>query len=553
MARSPLAASPTWPQTFVDDYRAKGYWQDETFAEFLSVRAERFGPRLAAVGRSARTGEPVRLTYAELDDAAAAVAAHLAGLGLQAGDRVVLQLPNVIEYLTFLFGVFRLGALPVFALPAHREVELTQFCAVSDAAAHIVAGTGQGHDYLALAGNVAARLRESGVEPPLVVDVEQIGIEQIDLTAAGRRAPQAGSSAGEIAFLQLSGGTTGVSKLIPRTHADYLYSVRASAEICDVTPDTVMLVTLPAAHNFAMSSPGLLGVLHAGGTVVLAPDPSPATALALIESERVTMTALVPPLLLAWLPTAKRGRHDLSSLEVVQVGGAKLPDSVAPRVPTDLGARLQQVFGMAEGLVNYTRRDDSPELVGTTQGRPISPDDEIRVVDERDADVPPGEEGMLLTRGPYTIRGYYRADEHNADAFTPDGFYRTGDLVRQLPSGHLIVTGRAKEQINRGGDKIAVAEVEDHLLTHPAVHDAAVIPIPDQYLGERSCAFILSAHPPAADQLREHLRAAGLAAYKIPDRFEFVDHFPTSPVGKISRRDLRTALAASLAAPSPTA
>ena len=546
MPRSPLAATATWPPALADHYRAQGYWQDETLAQFLPVRAQRFGARRAAVGRSARTGELTRLTYAELDSAAAAVAAHLASVGVGPGDRVVLQLPNVMEYLTYLFGILRLGALPVFALPAHREVEITQFCAISDAAAHVVAG-GHGHDFLGLAATVAGRLADQGIEPPVVVDVEQI-----DPTPVGvdpHADPYAGASPTDVAFLQLSGGTTGVSKLIPRSHTDYLYSVRASADICGVTEDTVMLVALPAAHNFAMSSPGLLGVLHKGGVVVLSPDPSPATALGLIESERVTMTALVPPLLLAWLPTARRGRHDLASLGLVQVGGAKLPDAVAPRVRAELGAQLQQVFGMAEGLVNYTRLDDPPELVVTTQGRPISPDDEVRVVDEHDIDVAPGAEGMLLTRGPYTIRGYYRADEHNATAFTADGYYRTGDLVRQLPAGHLIVTGRAKEQINRGGDKIAVAEVEDHLLSHLAVHDAAVVPLPDPFLGERICAFVMAAgQPPTADELRRHLRASGLAQYKIPDRFEFVAQFPTSAVGKISRRDLRAALADSLAA-----
>lgn len=224
----------------------------------------------------------------------------------------------------------------------------------------------------------------------------------------------------QVAFLQLSGGTTGVAKLIPRTHADYLYSVRASAEICGLDATTRALVVLPAAHNFPMSSPGILGVLHTGGAVVLARDPSPRTAFRLIAEHGVTDAALVPPLAQAWISAAQRRRPDLSTLRTVQVGGARLADSVAPAIRAVLGARLQQVFGMAEGLVNYTRADDPDELVTTTQGTPISADDELRIVDAEDRDVAEGAEGRLLVRGPYTIRGYYASPRADADSFTAD-------------------------------------------------------------------------------------------------------------------------------------
>ena len=540
--RSAPAPVTGWPPEVAARYRTLGYWRDDTLAEIVTRGAARHPDRLAVVGRSARTGEWARLTYADLDRASAAVHARLAAAGIRPRDRVILQLPNTVDYVTWLFGLFRAGAWPVFALPGHRAAELTHFCVIADAAAHVLAGTGaRGEDPKATAREVADRLRADGHEPPLLFDVETAATEE--------RAPlPAQVSAEEVAFLQLSGGTTGVPKLIPRTHADYLYSVRESARICAVDAGTVMLVVLPAAHNFPMSSPGLLAVLHEGGTVVLAPDPSPTTVFPLIEAERVTMTSVVPPLLQAWLPAARRARHDLGSLRVIQVGGARLADAVAARVGPELGARLQQVFGMAEGLVNYTRLDDPDELVTGTQGRPISPDDEIRVVDADDNDVPPGAEGLLLTRGPYTIRGYYRADAHNATAFTTDGFYRTGDVVRQLPSGHLVVTGRAKDQINRGGDKIAAEEVEGHLLTHPRVRDAAAVAMPDAFLGERVCAFVVPGDgaPPTPDELRQHLREQGIAAYKVPDRFEVVAEFPVSAVGKTSRAQLRRALTALL-------
>ncbi|GAA3410866.1 hypothetical protein GCM10018952_17160 [Streptosporangium vulgare] len=198
---------------------------------------------------------------------------------------------------------------------------------------------------------------------------------------------------------------------------------------------------------------------------------------------------------------------------------------------------------MAEGLLNYTRLDDPRELVDTTQGRPLSPADEILVVDSDGAEVAPGEVGELLTRGPYTLRGYYRAPEHNARSFTPDGFYRTGDLVRVLPSGHLVVEGRDKDQINRGGDKISAEELENHLLAHPAVHDAAVVGTPDPVMGERTCAFlIVRDQAPTLREIKQFLKERGVAGYKWPDRIELVETFPRTPVGKISKKELAASL-----------
>ncbi|MFT3875163.1 MAG: AMP-binding protein [Propioniciclava sp.] len=538
--RSPLAAFPTWPEDVRRHYREQGYWTEETFPAFLAERTTRFAANIAVAGRDAH-GRETRWSYADLAQASEQTAARLAASGVGAGDRVVVALPNITDFVAVVLGLFRLGALPIFALPTHRELELTQFCTIADAVAIVVATD----DLRALHAVVAERVGEQGVEPPALIDVRSW--EAGDLPAVS--AP--GVQAEDVAFLQLSGGTTGVAKLIPRTHADYLYSVRESATICGLSEDTVMLVVLPAAHNFPMSSPGILGVLHAGGRVVLAPDPSPRTAFALIARERVTTAALVPPLAQAWISAARRRTPDLSSLRTVQVGGAKLADSVAAEIEPVLGARLQQVFGMAEGLVNYTRDDDPDELVLTTQGTPISPDDEILIVDEDDNPVPAGQEGSLLTRGPYTIRGYYRpGDPHggpNRDSFTADGFYRTGDRVRQLPSGHLIVTGRDKDQINRAGEKIATDEIEGLALAHADVLDAVAIGLPDPYLGESIC-LVVRAEPgrPRPADLTERMAQAGLASYKMPDRVEFLDAFPETHVGKNSRRELRQMLAAQL-------
>jgi 2,3-dihydroxybenzoate-AMP ligase len=287
----------------------------------------------------------------------------------------------------------------------------------------------------------------------------------------------------------------------------------------------------------------------AGGTVVLSPTPSPEDAFALIEREKVTVTAVVPPIALLWLDAVEWEEADLSSLRLLQVGGSKLGAEPAARVRPALGCTLQQVFGMAEGLLNYTRLDDPSELVVGTQGRPLSPADEIRVVDEDGHDVAPGATGELLTRGPYTLRGYYRAPGHNARTFTDDGYYRTGDLVRVLPTGHLVVEGRAKDQINRGGDKISAEELENHILAHPGVHDAAVVGMPDATMGERTCAYLVPrGQAPTHRELTAFLTERGVAAYKLPDRVEIVDAFPRTSVGKIDKKALGRTIAERLSA-----
>ncbi|MFI8191711.1 (2,3-dihydroxybenzoyl)adenylate synthase [Streptomyces sp. NPDC085946] len=538
MTLTPGVDAPTWPPEFAERYRAAGYWRGETFGGMLRERAATHPDRIALVDPAP---ERRTWTYRELDACADRLAAGFLARGIAKGDRVVVQLPNIGEFVEVVFALFRIGALPVYALPAHRETEISHFCSLAEAVAYVVPDVHDGYDHRELATRI--RKRTPGLKHVFVAGDpgEHTALSEVPCEPSG---PFDGPEPHELAFLQLSGGTTGVSKLIPRTHDDYMYSLRGSDEICGVDGGTRFLVVLPAAHNFPMSSPGWLGVLYAGGTVVLAPKPDPDTAFPLIASERITMTALVPPLALVWTEAAPATGHDLSSLELTLVGGAKYSEQAARRLEPALGCRLMQVFGMAEGLVNYTRLDDDTETVVTTQGRPISPDDEVRIVDDEDHDVPEGEFGHLLTRGPYTIRGYWRAPEHNRRAFTEDGFYRTGDIVRRTPAGHLVVEGRAKDQINRGGEKIAPEEVENIILAHPSVHDVSVVSVPDDYLGERSLAYVIlrgDTEPLRPAAIKRFVRERGIAAYKVPDLVEFVDAFPRTGVGKISKTQLRSA------------
>jgi 2,3-dihydroxybenzoate-AMP ligase len=540
-----LPGAVSWPDDVASLYRREGLWVGEPLGAAVRRHAERQPDALALVDARGRW------TYAELDVWVDRLAAGLADRGIRSRDRVVVQLPNVAELVVVVLAAFRLGAIPVMALPAHRRTELEALARISAAVALVIPDVLAGTDHRVIAREVRSAvpgLRHVLVAGDVGGDATLTGLAYVSAPPRALPAPDPA----DVALLQLSGGTTGTPKLIPRTHDDYLYSVRASVPISGLRPDSVQLVALPAAHNFPMSSPGFLGALDVGATVVLAASPSPEVAFPLIERERVTVTALVPPLALVWLAAAPGTAHDLSSLELLQVGGAKLSQEVARRVRPTLGCDLQQVFGMAEGLVNYTRLGDPQDVVLGTQGRPISQRDEVRVVDDDDVDVAPGVSGNLLTRGPYTIRGYYRAPEHNALAFTADGFFRTGDVVRLTAGGDLVVEGRSKDQINRGGEKIAPEEVENHLLAHPGVHDAAVVAVTDPYLGERACAWVVARGEarPTAMALRAFLRTRGIADYKVPDRFEFRDAFPATGIGKVSKAELRRLVQRELAGPA---
>jgi 2,3-dihydroxybenzoate-AMP ligase len=257
------------------------------------------------------------------------------------------------------------------------------------------------------------------------------------------------------------------------------------------------------------------------------------------------VTAAVPAVVHRWLETYDPARWDLSSLRVLQVGGARPPADLIRRVAPTFGCEVQQVYGMSEGLLNYTRFDDPPEVVAGTQGRPMNPDDEILIADEEGHPVADGEPGELLVRGPSTIPGYYRAPEHNTRSFTADGWYRTGDVVRRHESGNLVVESRVKDVINRGGEKIHAEEIEDVLDRLPQIARAAVVAAPHQELGERVCACVVLC-PDATitlDEIRAMFTAHGIAAYKIPEQLEILAELPLTPVGKISKQRLRDMLA----------
>ncbi|SCC07422.1 (2,3-dihydroxybenzoyl)adenylate synthase EntE [Kosakonia oryziphila] len=522
---------PRWPEEFARRYREKGYWQDLPLTDILT--------RHAHSDATAVIDGECALSYRQLHQASDNLACSLQMQGIARGQTALVQLGNVAEFYITLFALLKLGVAPVNALFSHQRSELAAYAAQIKPALLIA-----NRDHGLFADDAFIRTLDSVRVVLLRGEQGERALDAVIARPAGNFVATP-TPTDEVAFFQLSGGSTGTPKLIPRTHNDYYYSIACSNAICGFTAQTRYLCALPAAHNYPMSSPGALGVFLAQGCVVLAADPSATLCFPLIEKHRITVTALVPPAVSLWLQAiAEWGSNaQLTSLKLLQVGGARLSATLAARIPAELGCQLQQVFGMAEGLVNYTRLDDPFDRVIHTQGRPMCPDDEVWVADEHGNRLPPGHVGRLMTRGPYTFRGYFNSPEHNASAFDANGFYCSGDLISMDEQGYITVQGREKDQINRGGEKIAAEEIENLLLRHESVIHAALVSMEDSLLGEKSCACLVVKEPLRAVAVRRYLRELGVAEYKLPDRVECLEALPLTPVGKVDKKQLRQWLA----------
>jgi mycobactin salicyl-AMP ligase len=532
MSSSQLEGFVPFPPDRAANYRAAGYWTGRTVDSMLSDADQNWSTRVAVVDADG----PQRLTFAQLDERADRAAAGLAELGVAAGDRVLLQLPNSCEFAVALFALLRVGAIPVMCLTGHRAAELGHFATVSEATALIIPDSAGGFDYRPMAQELSHD--HPGLRHVIVDGDPGPFMSWSQICASNAERPEPPNPDPESpALLLVSGGTTGTPKLIPRTHNDYVYNATASAELCKLTADDVYMAALPAAHNFPLACPGLLGAIAVGAPTVFLSNPSPESAFGAIARHGVTVTALVPALANLWAQATEWESETPTSLRLLQVGGAKLEAIDAQRVRETLTPGLQQVFGMAEGLLNYTRPGDPPDVVDHTQGRPLCVDDEVRIVDDAGRPVPAGGEGELLVRGPYTVNGYFRAEEANARSFDVEGFYRSGDLARQRPDGNLEVTGRVKDVIHRGGETIPAADLEEHLRAHPAISSAAAVALPDQYLGEKICAAVVfSGDPLTLTELNAYLDRRGVARHARPDMLSAMPSLPTTPVGKIDKK-----------------
>ncbi|MCA8868317.1 MAG: AMP-binding protein [Rhodobacteraceae bacterium] len=535
-----LEGCHSWPDELCSLYREKGYWEDRTIPEVIEAAISNNSAKTALVFPDER------VSYQAVGQMSNRLAHHFVALGIRPRDRVVFQLDSKVFFIPTFLAMLKIGAIPVLALPSHRDHEIEHFIAFSGATAYVIPDEINGFDFR----EMATRMQSKGGSLKTVLVAGEVSGDHISIPKLLQEAaPGEGqdglldhlqSAPDDVALMLLSGGTTAIPKLIPRTHNDYVYNFKQSGAVAGFDTSTVFLAVLPLAHNYTLASPGVLSVLELGGQVVFSPSNKPEDVFPCVERHKVTNINAAVPLFNLWLNSDIPAKHDLSSLRAVMNGGARLAPKLRRRAEATFGCRFLESFGTGEGLLMQTRLDDSDDIRMNSSGKPVSPGDEIKVVDEAGNELPDGETGELLVRGPYTIRGYYNSPENDKKAFTTDGYYRMGDTVYQV-DGYIYAEGRKKDLINRGGEKISVEEVENLIFAHPSVQGVAIVAMPDPVFGEKACAYVKLCSDTQLnfEQLQDFLLKSKIAKFKLPERLEIIDEFPISPAGKILRKELR--------------
>ena len=528
-----------FPPEFAARYREKGYWRDQSLAQEFDAVYKRFADRTVLIDGD------LHFTYAELDRVTSNLALNLLEIGIKPLDRVVPTLPNVFEFVLLYFALQKIGCIPIAALVTHRYGEISQFVNLSGATTCVYPETSGDFSFSPIINRIEAE--NASLKIRIVLGNPKAGEHSLralidkPATLPGSRLADIKIDPTDPCIFQLSGGTTGIPKLIPRTNNDYAYNSKVAASVCEVDAESVLLLVLPIAHNLPLACPGIQGFMFQGGKVVLHSNTRPAEMFALIQKHKVTHLKVVPALLIRLINDPSAGDYDLSSLKLIQSGGQRMQPEVRAKTRALIpGVFVQENFGMSEGTLMFVRAGDSEEVKLETCGRPVCPDDEVKLLDEDDREVPMGGVGELTVRGPYTLRGYFGVPEYNAKQFTSDGFYRSGDLMRMHPSGNYVVEGRKKDLINRGGEKISAEEVENLILMHPAVQNVACVPMPDANMGEKMCAFVILKRGQSLNlkELAAFLLTKEIAKFKLPERLEILGDFPVSTFGKVSKKIL---------------
>ncbi|MCV2509025.1 MAG: AMP-binding protein, partial [Neisseriaceae bacterium] len=457
-------------------------------------------------------------------------------IGLRPYNVVAVQIESLTNFLLAFFSCLRIGVIPLLSLPGHQESELLNL--INTVSANFVITetnfiSKKNHHSMY---TTISEQTNNPIQVLLIDSLSSTTCEHNEIPKFSEIKKQVSSN--DAGLMLVSGGTTGNPKVIARSHNDYYYNIQCAIKKTQLNSNDVYLSILPVAHNFILSAPGILGSIITGSFLVHCNEPSPENVFKLINDYKVTITALVPSIANLWTETLQRESIDLSSIRVIQVGGARFSPQNAQAFDETIGGKLQQVYGMAEGLICFTELNSLKKLTWMTQGKPMSPYDELKIIDHDGNPLPLGSEGELLVRGPYTIRGYYNNDSANHTSFSPDGFYRTGDKVRILKSGDVIITGRIKDIIIRSGENIDCAEVEEIAMTHPNIKEAALIGLPDKTLGERSCLVITADTPLSYAEIRNYFIQRQIATFKIPDELVIENQLPKTVINKIDKKKI---------------
>lgn len=524
-----------------EQYTRLRWWPGLTFGDLLDKAADIYPDKEAFVdGRS-------RLTFSQAREKTDRLAIALMDLGVGPLDRVLVQMPNWNEFVFAYFAVQKVGAIVVLLIDRYRSYEISHLVRLTGATAWIVPQRYKKTDYLPIVEDVVrehpglkkvilARSEGYRAFPGMEGLILGAKSDGVNLQRLARRRPDPD----QVAHMGPTGGTTGMPKVVPRTHNSLICGMEYVARAWEMDIHDISLLAGPIGHDLTFTKAFCVSLLTLGKSVFL--DSVDARDIcSCIEKERVTAIAWVPTLAKRLIDFEDLKSYDLGSMKKMHCGGGSSLPEIIQGVRERLGCTFYNAYGGTEGQSTITRSSDAVETILQTVGKPTCPYDKYKVVDRDGKELPVNTAGELAIKGPGVFTGYYKNPEENASVFDEEGFFRTGDLARIDERGYVTLTGRIKEMINRGGESISATEIERLIISHPDVALVAVIPMPDPDMGERVCAYI---QPKPGTRLTferviAHLKEKKASVLQFPERIEFVETMPLTKAEKVDKRFLR--------------
>jgi non-ribosomal peptide synthetase component E (peptide arylation enzyme) len=524
-----------------EKYNRLRWWLGLTFGDLLDKAADVYPDKEAFVdGKS-------RLTFGQAREKTNRLAIGLMDLGVAPRDRVLVQVPNWNEFVFAYFAVQKIGAIAVLLIDRYRQYEISHLIQMTGATSWIVAEKFRKTDYLPIVEDVLKEhpqvkniilARSEGRNSFLSMEklIHEAKLDAANLNRLAQRRPDPM----EVAHMGPTGGTTGLPKVVPRTHNSLVCTMEYAAYAWEVNIHDICLLAGPIGHDLAFTK-GLCSSLFTLGKTIFLDSTEMKDVCETIQRERVTTIVWTPTLAKRLLDFEGLKEYDLSSLRGMHCGGSASLPEIVKGVREDLHCNFYNGYGGTEGPTTLTRTNDSLETILHTVGKPTCPYDTYKVVSPDGKELPPNTTGELMIKGPGVFTGYYKAPEENAKVFNKEGFFRTGDLAIIAENGIITLTGRIKEMINRGGESISATEIEKLIVSHPEVNLVAVVPMPDPVFGERVCAYI-QPKPGATltfEKIIAYLKAQKASVLQLPERIEFIEAMPFTKAEKVDKKFLR--------------
>lgn len=538
-----------YTRQMVEEYIAKGYWEETSLSD-LWERNARLYPDAEAIVDSV-----LRLTWAKAVKAIDRLALRLLKLGFRKDDVLVIQTPVCVEHVLLRVACEKAGVLCLPALRSLRHSEMEYILDRLEAKGVVIPWEFQGFDHFRMIQEIRPRLPAlkyvfvvGDRVPEGAISVTEMMQYPIEKELDPGLLKHTKFKATEVSLILHTTGTTGLPKFVEYAACHRVWQWRRDAEALKVTKEDVFGLLSP--HPGGIGFPIFFGAPLVGAKSVVLESFDVERAFRLIEKERVTIPCLVPAQLAMMVQSRAYERYDLSSVKIWWCTGANLPYQIGIEAEEKLGGTIVTVYGATDWGCECLNLPEAPrERRLLTVGKPID-GTEIRLVDEKGRDVPPGEVGEIWGRGPAAVSGYFKDPEATQQAWTPDGWYKTGDLGKFDEEGNLMIVGRKKDVIIRGGQNIYPVEIENILRLHPKVKDVAIVGMPDPVLGERACAFVV---PKPGEELTfeemvSFLRERRVASFKFPERLEIVEEIPTVGGLKVDKKALAARMAEKLRA-----